>query len=89
MLKTLRQVFCNHDWVYGKAASREALQQFKTWNCWHNRVCAKCDQIDMAADRAEKELDRIMNLRSDMQAFRDPSEILWPEGGEAEAASRD
>lgn len=74
MFGIFRQIFCNHEWIYGRVASREARGLLK-WAVYHNRACTKCSKVDNAADRAEEEATRILQLRGRIGKYPDAVDI--------------
>ena len=58
MLRLISCLLKGHDWLLGRAAQSDAQLHVRQ-DVFHNRVCTYCGKEDLAADRAEEELQRI------------------------------
>lgn len=75
MIRFLKQLFCDHSWVVGRAASIDAARRLR-WPNMHNRVCSQCSKEEPWADKADDEYDRLQAIKGRLIQFKDPADAI-------------
>ena len=64
----------DHRWVLGRLASSWARELVPGWPCYHNRACTRCGVEQWRADEAERDAQRIQDVRRMLRGTRGQAE---------------